>query len=137
MKRTIPVTLTLLLVLILTSWNALRAWTSIAWQDILTEYAVRMPPNVSAAVGTLWFIIGVILVWSIWQKKVWSVKMLLGAAAGYSVWYWSERLIWQNPRPNVVFTVIVQLVCFILIYFTSKSLSREAYERNIETPATE
>lgn len=63
--------------------------------------------------------------------------MLLGAAAGYSVWHWSERLLLQNPRPNVVFVAIVHLACFILIYFTSKSLSREAYERNIENPAIE
>lgn len=63
--------------------------------------------------------------------------MLLGAAAGYSVWYWSERLLLQNPRPNVVFAAIVHLACFFLIYFTSKSLSREAYERNIENPAIE
>ena len=137
MKRTIPVTLTLLMVLILTSWNALRAWTSIAWRDVLTEFSTSISPQISAAVGTLWFIIGVILIWSIWQKKVWSAKMLLGAAAGYSVWYWSERLIWQNPRPNVVFAVTVHFACFILIYFTSKSLSREAYERNTENPEIE
>lgn len=136
MKRSLSVTLTLSLVLILTSWNALRAWTSIAWRDVLTEFGTSISPQVSAAIGTLWFIIGGILVWSIWQKKVWSVKMLLGAAAGYSIWYWSERLLWQNPRPNVVFAVTVHLACFILIYFTSKSLSREAYERNIENPAT-
>ncbi|MEN9563415.1 MAG: hypothetical protein RIR73_1659 [Chloroflexota bacterium] len=125
------------MVLILASWNALRAWTSSAWRDVLTEFGAKIPPNISAAIGILWFIIGGILVWSIWQKKVWSAKMLLGAAAGYSIWYWSERLIWQNPRPNIVFTVFVQLACFILIYFTLKSFSREAYERNIEHPKTE
>ena len=101
------------------------------------EFGAKIPPNISAAIGALWFIIGGTLVWSIWQKKAWSAKMLLGAAAGYSVWYWSERLLWQNPRPNVVFVVFVHLACFTLIYFTSKSLSREAYERNTENPATE
>lgn len=63
--------------------------------------------------------------------------MLLGAAAGYSVWYWIERLFWQHPRPNTIFAVFVQLACFTLIYITLKSLSREAYERNSENPATE
>ncbi|MBN8657021.1 MAG: hypothetical protein J0M11_14885 [Anaerolineae bacterium] len=137
MKRTLPVTLTLSLVLILTSWNALRAWTSIVWRDVLTEFGATLPPNISAAIGILWFIIGDILVWSIWKKKAWSAKMLLGVAAGYSVWYWSERLFWQNPRPNTIFAVFVQLACFTLIYITLKSLSREAYERNSENPATE
>ena len=137
MKRPFPVTLTIWLVLMLAIWNLLRAWTSIAWQGILTEYAVRMPPNVSAIVGALWFIIGAILVWGIWQEKAWGAKLLPGAAAGYSVWYWSERLIWQNPHPNVQFAIVANLACLILIYFTLKSLSREAYERNTENPAIE
>ncbi|MBI2332577.1 MAG: hypothetical protein HYU84_10540 [Chloroflexi bacterium] len=137
MKRPFLVTLSIWLVLILASWNALQAWTAIAWQDVLTEFSVQMPPTVSAVVGVFWFIIGLILAWGIWQKKVWSMKMLLGAAAGYTVWIWSERLIWQNPRPNVPFAVIANLVCLIVIYFASKSFSREAYERNTENPAIE
>ncbi|HND47971.1 MAG TPA: hypothetical protein PLL95_05380, partial [Anaerolineales bacterium] len=63
--------------------------------------------------------------------------LLLGAAAGYTVWYWSERLIWQNPRPNIPFTIVINFACLIVIYFASKSLSREAYERNTENPAIE
>jgi hypothetical protein len=137
MKRPFSVTLSLWLVLILTLWNALRAWTSIAWQDVLMEYASTMSPQASAAVGALWFIIGGILAWSIWQKKAWSAKLLLGAATGYTVWYWSERLIWQNPRPNIPFAIVVHLACLIVIYFASKSLSREAYERNTENPEIE
>ena len=101
------------------------------------EYASTVTPQASAAVGALWFIIGLILVWSIWQKKVWSAKLLLGAAAGYTVWYWSERLIWQNPRPNIPFAIIVNLACLLVVYFTLKSLSREAYERNTENPEIE
>lgn len=137
MKRPFPVTLSIWLVLILASWNALRAWTSIAWQDVLTEFSVRMPPTLSAFASTFWLIIGISILIGIWQKKAWSKNLLLGAAAGYTLWYWSERLIWQNPRPNILFAVIVNLACFIVIYFGSKSLSREAYERNTENPAIE
>jgi len=137
MKRPFSVTLTLVLVLMLASWNALRAWTSILWQDVLVEFKAQPLPLVSALAGVTWFIIGIILLAGIWQRKAWSAKMLLGAAAGYTVWVWGGRYIWQNPRPDAVFTVIVNLVCLILIYFTSKSLSREAYERNTEYPKTE
>ncbi|GAB1472524.1 hypothetical protein MASR2M66_34020 [Chloroflexota bacterium] len=136
-KRPFSVTLTLALVLMLASWNALRAWTFILWQDILTETASRMPPFVGIAAGITWFIIGMVLLFGIWQKKAWSAKMLLGATAGYVVWVWGGRFIWQNPRPNIIFTVILNLVCLIPIYFTFKSLSREAYERNTENPKTE
>lgn len=63
--------------------------------------------------------------------------MLPGAGAGYTVWYWSERFFFQNPRPNLIFAVIVNLGFLILIFFTTTSLSREAYERKIENPKVE
>ena len=137
MKRPFPVTLSIWLVLILASWNALRAWTSIAWQDVLTEFSVQMPPTLSAFASTLWLIIGITILMGVWQKKAWSKNLLLGAAAGYTVWVWSERLVWQNPRQNILFVVIINLACLIVIYFASKSLSREAYERNTENPEIE
>ena len=80
---------------------------------------------------------GFILLWGIWQKKAWAVKMLIGAATGYTVWYWCERLIWQNPRPNWPFAVIVNLILIVFILFTTRSMSREAHEREIENPAIE
>ncbi|GAB4398540.1 MAG: hypothetical protein OHK003_21020 [Anaerolineales bacterium] len=137
MKRPFTVTLTIWLVLILASWNALRAWTSIAWQTILMEFSVQLPPMINTISGILWFLTGIVLLIGVWQKKAWSAKLLLGAATGYTVWYWSERLIWQNPRPNVLFAILVNLACLIVTYFASKSLSREAYERNTENPETE
>ncbi len=137
MKRPFSVTLSMWLVLILASWNALRAWTSLAWQDVLIEFSTQMPPTLIAFASLFWLMIGIVVWFGLWQKKAWSKNLLLGAATGYTVWYWSERLIWQNPRPNIPFAVCVNLVCLIVIYFTSKSLSREAYERNIENPAIE
>ncbi|MFN8434556.1 MAG: hypothetical protein U0V18_11065 [Anaerolineales bacterium] len=137
MKRPFSVTLGIWLVLILAFWNALRAWTALAWQDVLTEFSARMPATLIVFASLFWLMIGIVILLGIWQKKTWSKNLLLGAAAGYTVWYWSERLIWQNPRPNIPFAVIINLACLIVIYFTSKSLSREAYERNIENPAIE
>ncbi len=137
MKRRFPVTLTIVLVLMLASWNALRAWTSIRWQETLSEFGAKASPAVSAAFGVLWFIIGITLLVGIWQRKPWSGKMLLGAAAGYTVWVWGGRFIWQTPRPDAVFTIIINLACLVLIYFTSKLLTREAYERDTENPEIE
>lgn len=137
MKRSFSVTLTLVLVLMFASWNILRAWTFIRWQGILVEFETRMPPMVGALAGITWFIMGMILLAGIWQRKAWGAKMLLGVAAGYTVWVWSGRFIWQNPRPDVIFTIILNLACLIPIYFTFKSLSREAYERNTENPEVE
>ncbi|MCL4274244.1 MAG: hypothetical protein KJZ77_10270 [Anaerolineales bacterium] len=137
MKRPFPETLTLWVVLMLTMWNAVRAWTSLAWSGILTEFSARIAPAVSAGIGVFWAVAGAILLWGIWQKKAWAGKMLLGTAAGYTVWYWGERLFLQNPRPNAWFAVIVNLGVMTIILLAVRSISREAYERTIENPKTE
>ena len=128
------VTLLLWLVLTLTTWNALRLWTALTWRNVLNEFSTQPTSTVIAVSGAFWVITGIILVWSIWQSKAWAAKMLLGASAGYTVWYWSERLIWQNPHPNWLFAVIVNLVLLVFILFATKSPTREAHERKIENP---
>jgi hypothetical protein len=134
-KLPFRVTLLYLLVLTLSAWNGLRLWTALAWQNVLTEFSASPPPIIIAISGALWMVTGFILIWSIWQKKAWAAKLLIGVASGYSVWYWSERLLWQNPHPNWLFAVIVNLAGIAFILLTVKSLSREAYERENENPA--
>ena len=136
-KLPLRVTLLLLMVLSLTTWNALRLWTSLNWQNILNEFSARPSPTVTALSGGIWAATGIFLVWSILQKKAWAGKLLLGAAAGYTVWYWFERLVWQNPHPNWIFAVIVNLAAIIFILFNIKTLSREAYEQKIENPTVD
>lgn len=136
-KRPFPVTLTRWMVLIMIIWNAIRAWTAFAWSDILKEFFYAPGPIVSGVIGGIWAIIGMVLYWGIWRKKGWDRKLLIGVAAGYTVWYWGERLMWQNPRPNLVFAVIANLVVLIVVIITTKSLSREAYERKSENTQTD
>jgi hypothetical protein len=122
------------LVLTISAWNALRLWTALAWRNVLVEFSTQPTPTIIALSSAIWIVTGVILVWSIWQKKAWSVKMLLGASTGYNVWYWIERLVWQNPHPNWLFAVIVNLALLVFILFTAKLLTREAHERKNENP---
>jgi hypothetical protein len=128
------VTLLYWLVLTLTAWNGLRLWTALAWQNTLTEFSASPTPVILAISGAFWVVTGIILLWSIWQRKAWAAILLVGVAAGYTVWYWGERLIWQNPQPNWLFAVIVNLALLIFILFTSKLLAREAHERKNENP---
>ncbi len=137
MKRPFPVTLVQWMVLIILISNIIRVWTVLAWQDVLLEFSTNLSPTGSAIIGGSWAAIGGILLWSIWQGKAWAGKMLLGTAVSYTVWYWSERLFFQNPRPNTIFAVILNLGLFIIIYFAIKSMSREAYERENENPVIE
>jgi hypothetical protein len=125
-KRPFRVTLLALLVLFLTVWNAIRVWTALEWRDVLNEFSSQPTSTITAASGALWTVIGIFVLWSIWQQKAWTAKLLPGAAAGYTVWYWSERLIWQSPHPNWPFAVIVNLALIIFILFCIKSKSQEA-----------
>jgi hypothetical protein len=133
-KLPFRVTLLYWLVLTLSAWNALRLWTALAWRDVLDEFSARPTVMIIAISGAIWLVAGIILIWSIWQKKPWAAKMLLGVAAGYTVWFWSERLIWQIPHPNWLFAVIVNLALLVYILFTTKLLTREAHERKNENP---
>lgn len=137
MSRSFSVTLSLWLVLILATWNIVKAWTSIAWREVLVEFSVQLNPYIAAGISIIWVVAGFVLAWGILQKKVWGVKMLPTLAAGYNVWYWSERLIWHSQKTNLLFAIIVNLILLIIIYFSTKSLSREAYERTIENPEVE
>ena len=136
-KRPFRVTLLYWLVLSLSVWNALRLWTALSWQNILTEFSASPPPIITALSGAIWLVTGIILLWSIWQKKTWSAILLVGVATAYTVWYWSERLIWQNPHPNWLFAVIVNLALLMFILFTANFLTREAHERINENPKIE
>jgi len=133
-KHPFRVTLLLGLVLILTAWNAIRLWTVIDWLNVLNEFSAYSISVITAISSVIWIAAGIILLWGIWQKKAWAANLLLGTSAGYTVWYWSGRLIWQTPHPNWLFAVIVNLVLMVFILFTKKSLTREAHERKFESP---
>ncbi|MFN8413148.1 MAG: hypothetical protein U0Z26_12245 [Anaerolineales bacterium] len=136
-KFSFRVTLLLLMVLFTTAWNIIRVWTAFHWSGVLDEFSSKPTAFFIIVSGIFWSIAGFVLIWSLWQKKAWALNLLLGAAISYTVWYWSERLIWQIPRPNWPFAVILNLVVLIYVFFTIKSLTREAYERKSENPKIE
>lgn len=137
MKRPLPVTLAFWAVLILTIWNTLKASTFIAWSAALDEFSTRHPPIIGAASGIIWALTGLTLAWGLRRGDRWTAKALPVAAIGYILWYWVERLAWQPPRANPPFVIFLDIATLILVFGASKSLSREAYERNNENPAVE
>jgi hypothetical protein len=136
-KLPLRVTLLLWLVLILTAWNVLRLWTSIAWHNVLVEYSAQPGPILVDLAAAIWVAVGFAVIWGIWRNKPWTAKLLLWATTGYTIWYWAERLIWQAPRPNWPFAVILNLLALILIIFATRSLAREAYDRKPPTQKAE
>jgi hypothetical protein len=123
------------LVLSLTVWNGLRLWTAIAWRGVLSEFISPAWTVYLAMSGAFWMLSGLILFWLLWQKNA-RARILLGvAAAGYTVWYWSERFWLHSPGANWPFVltinaiVVAYLFAIILDQQSWKHFQREAYER--------
>jgi len=114
-KPSLHATPLLLVVLSLTAWHAIRLRTAVAWYDVLQEFAPSPGPIYTAMSGASWLVIGSILLWSIWQNKAWTAQMLFWAAAGYTVWYWTDRLVFQAPRANWSFMLLLNIVLLVYI----------------------
>lgn len=115
MKRPISVTLLLWLVLIFTVWAGMRLVTTVQFWLTIRIFASPPGPLYIAVSGFVWLAIGIILLWSMWRKKVWARSTLLGASAGFSVWYWCDRLLLQNPRPDWLFSLAGTALLLIIV----------------------
>ncbi|MFZ5912551.1 MAG: hypothetical protein ACOYYU_21330 [Chloroflexota bacterium] len=139
MKRPFCVTILLWLVLSLTAWGGLRLWTAIQWWNGLQEFGTPPGALYIAVSGGAWLLAGLSLLWGGWRGKAWARIGLVGAAAGFSVWYWCDRLFFQAPRANwafalgatavlLVFTSVCACLPPVRIFFAKQSSKREANE---------
>ncbi len=127
-KFSFRATLLLALVLSLTAWNILRLITSLAWRATLIEFAGAKIAAVETISAAVWSVAGAIVAWSILRRKSWAANLLVAAAFAYTIWYWCERLFLQNPRPNGLFVVILNLAALALVGFAvAQDKSRVTY----------
>jgi len=115
MKRPFSVTILLWLVLSLTAWSGLRLASAIQWWGTLLEFASPPGPLYIAISGGIWLIVGIGLLWGMWQAKAWIRTALLGAGAGFSVWYWCDRLLLQTLRENWPFALAASVLLLIVL----------------------
>jgi hypothetical protein len=135
MKRPSSVTILLWLVLSLTAWSSLRLYTAIFWWSPLREFASPPGPLYTIISAGVWLVVSVVLLWGMWQAKVWIRYALLGAGAGFTVWYWCDRLLFQMPGANLPFVLfgnivflIVLSVCVFVPSTTTFLSKREAHD---------
>ena len=143
MRGKLPGRITLLLMLVglLTIWQAVRLATSIAWRDTLETYAPFPGPFYVGGTGALWTLIGLFILWSFWRGMSWTRKAFLIASGSYAAWIWLDRLFIQTgSRANYPFDLLVTI---ILLSFTAIVVldphsriyfEREAYERESKDP---
>jgi hypothetical protein len=115
MKRPLSVTILLWLVLSLTAWSILRLVTAIQWWSILLASATPPGPLYIAISGGFWTLVSLVLLWGLLRARDWARIALVGTGAGFSVWYWSDRLLLQSLRENWPFSLGATLVLLIIV----------------------
>jgi len=115
MKRPFSVTILLWLVLSLTAWSGLRLYSAIQWWQTLLELASPPGPLYIAISAGVWLAIALGLLWGMWQAKAWIRTALLGTGAGFTVWYWCDRLLLQSAHENWPFALGLTILFLIII----------------------
>jgi Na+/melibiose symporter-like transporter len=117
-NRPIRVTLLALLVLFFALLNLLRLGESIYFWKTLLEYGTQ--PLYLALSGGFWVIVCFLLVWGLWVGKRWIWLATVIGTVVYSVWYWLDRLLLQQPHTNNAFvlgaTVVILLLIFLVLF---------------------
>ncbi len=114
----------ILFILVPMLWNGFRFIEALVFWKTLRELGARPGPLYVAVSGVFWFICGVMLLVGIGQRKGWGWYAAFGAAAGYPVWVWADRLFLQQPHANWPFGIMVTLTCLsfvFIILFTPKT----------------
>jgi hypothetical protein len=108
------VTILVILVLFISAWNILRAFSSIVNWSVLIEFGANAPYILGTAL--VWSIIGIWLSVDLIRERSYAKLFGLFAGAAYYGWYWGDRLFIQSsPAPNRIFSLVFSSV-FLLIY---------------------
>jgi len=105
----------IMLLMVPTFWNGLRFAEALIFWKTLQEYGARPGPLYMAVSGGVWLVCGIALIAGIGKKKAWAWYATLGAATGYPVWVWADRLFVQKPHANWPFGLIATLTCMLLV----------------------
>jgi hypothetical protein len=114
-STTSPTSVTILtfFVLSFTSWNILRAYSTIINWQVLSEFGAN--PAYILITALIWVLTGIWLCRMIWVRTPNTIRASLAAAGLYYLWYWFDRLFVQaSPAPNVPFSAIVSTVLLVL-----------------------
>lgn len=136
-ERPNRVSLLVLLYLWLAIWNTIRLAEAIVFWKTLKSYSTS--PLYIAISGGIWLVAGLILSVGLWHGKAWSWAAAIGGTGGYTLWYWFDRLVLQEPRANWPFALVITVFLLIFVSLallthpTRIFLQKTAYERTTET----
>jgi hypothetical protein len=137
-SRPIRIYVLIIFILWFTGMNGLRLSEAIYFWKTLQEY--RVSPLYIGLSGGFWLIIGITLAWGLCWGKAWARMAATCGMTGYTIWYWFDRLVLENPHANwpfILFTNLILLIILFSILFSRKSnlfYIRDINERQPEIP---
>lgn len=133
LHRPITVTIYALLVLIIAVYNLIRFWSALQHWETLSRLGIQPGPLYIALTGLIWAISGFWLAWMIWTDRPGVKIAIIVAASSYLVYYWLDRLFFQNhiPQKNTPFVAgVAILVVFYTIFTLLLPSNQEFFSRN-------
>lgn len=113
-RRPFGVTLLLWMVLSLLAWGLVRLVAALRWWDVLYEFKASLSPLYLSITGAGWGVAGAVLLWSLWSGKAWSPLAILSSVLLWLTEYWIERLFFQLPRSNLLFSLAISALLMAL-----------------------
>jgi hypothetical protein len=113
-RRPFGVTLLLWLVLSLSAWGLVRFIAALRWWNVLNEFEARLSPLYLSITGAGWVIVGGALLWGLFNGKLWTRLAIPVSIFLWLMGYWIERIFFESPRANLLFTLIVSILLLIV-----------------------
>ena len=111
------------MVLILATWNLLRAGFAIANWNTLQEFAPPTGAWYATLTGSFWTLAGLAVLSAIHRRNVHAQGWYALTLFGYAAWWWADRVfVAHEPRPNTLFAagITIGLLISVAIDFFNK-----------------
>jgi len=120
-RRPFSVTILTLVVLIFTSLNTFRLYTAIRTWEFLTTLQLNVPRFYFVVAGSIWGVVGFILIIGFLTKKSWTLKVGRAVFVLYALYYWFDRLLIAE-RASIVnrwqFTLGLTFLLLLMAFWT-------------------
>ncbi len=114
-KRSFGVTLLIWLVLSLSVWGLVRLLAALRWWDVLYEFDAHLSSLYLSITGAGWVVVGGVLLWGIFSGKWWTRFAIPISIFLWLMEYWIERILFESPRANLSFALIVSILLLTVI----------------------
>ena len=118
-KRPFSVTLLLWLVLSLSAWGAVRLFGALRWWNVLNEFGARLSPLYLSITGVAWIIAGLVLLWALFNGKMWARLAIPLSVLLWITEYWVERLFFESARANFFFALIASMLLLVVTFISA------------------